>query len=141
MPRLITIADSGIKPKSLMTSLRTHLRGWCTRPASLNSYLIRLIIAGLGPILLFSVFMMVLFARQEQANRRRGQCFPRYCSAHPEHPKELAEHHAVRSQGAAARQHCQSLGGKLERHQSRKPEFGIAHAPPRDQRFPGDGFA
>ncbi len=72
MPRLITIADSGIKPKSLMTSLRTHLRGWCTRPASLNSYLIRLIIAGLGPILLFSVFMMVLFARQEQANRRRG---------------------------------------------------------------------
>src|SRR3982751_3452033 len=72
MCRTITIADGGIKPEPLMTLLRTHLRSWRARPASLNSYLIRLIIAGLGPILVFSVFMMVLFARQEQANRRRG---------------------------------------------------------------------
>ncbi|MGH7794199.1 MAG: ATP-binding protein [Candidatus Binatia bacterium] len=39
---------------------------------SLNSYLIRLIIGALGPLLIFSVFMMILFARQEQDNRRRG---------------------------------------------------------------------
>jgi PAS domain S-box-containing protein len=43
-----------------------------SQPISLNAYLIRLIIGALGPLLLFSIFMMVLFARQEQANRRRG---------------------------------------------------------------------
>ncbi len=42
------------------------------QPISLNSYLIRLIIGALGPLLVFSIFMMVLFARQEQANRSRG---------------------------------------------------------------------
>jgi PAS domain S-box-containing protein len=41
-------------------------------PVSLNSYLFRLIIGALGPLLIFSVFMMILFARQEQDNRRRG---------------------------------------------------------------------
>lgn len=39
---------------------------------SLNSYLSRLIIGALGPLLIFSIFMMILFARQEQDNRRRG---------------------------------------------------------------------
>ena len=42
------------------------------RPVALNAYLIRLIFSALGPLLLFSIFMMVLFARQEQANRRKG---------------------------------------------------------------------
>ena len=41
-------------------------------PVSLNSYLIRLVIGALGPLLIFAVFMMILFARQEQDNRRRG---------------------------------------------------------------------
>ena len=41
-------------------------------PLALNSYLMRLIFSALGPLLLFSIFMMVLFARQEQANRRKG---------------------------------------------------------------------
>ena len=43
-----------------------------SQPLSLNSYLIRLIVGALGPLLVFSIFMMVLFARQEQANRKRG---------------------------------------------------------------------
>jgi PAS domain S-box-containing protein len=38
----------------------------------MNHYLIRLIIGALGPLLIFSIFMMILFARQEQTNRRRG---------------------------------------------------------------------
>src|SRR5688572_5482770 len=51
----------------------SSLIGWFfRRPTTLNSYLIRLIIAGLVPLLCFSVFMMVLFARQEQADRQRG---------------------------------------------------------------------
>ena len=51
----------------------SSLIGWFfRRPTTLNSYLIRLIIAGLVPLLCFSVFMMVLFARQEQAERQRG---------------------------------------------------------------------
>ncbi|MGE5306891.1 MAG: ATP-binding protein [Alphaproteobacteria bacterium] len=45
---------------------------WSRRPLSMNRYLVRLIIGALGPLLLFSIFMMILFARQEQANRRRG---------------------------------------------------------------------
>jgi PAS domain S-box-containing protein len=49
-----------------------YLQGIFSRPISLNSYLIRLIIGVLGPLLVFAIFMMVLFARQEQANRRRG---------------------------------------------------------------------
>lgn len=43
-----------------------------SQPISLNSYLTRLIIGALGPLLVFSIFMMVLFARQQQADRRRG---------------------------------------------------------------------
>ncbi|HEX7230458.1 MAG TPA: hypothetical protein VF452_08685, partial [Candidatus Binatia bacterium] len=45
---------------------------WFGEPTALNAYLVRLIFVGLVPILVFSVFMMVLFARQEQANRQRG---------------------------------------------------------------------
>jgi len=41
-------------------------------PVTLNSYLIRLVLGALGPLLIFAVFMMVLFARQEQENRRLG---------------------------------------------------------------------
>ena len=43
-----------------------------SRPIALNSYLTRLIVGALGPLLLFSIFMMVLFARAEQDNRKRG---------------------------------------------------------------------
>ncbi len=45
---------------------------WFAPPRSLHSYLTRLIIGGLGPILVFAVFIMVMLARQEQANRARG---------------------------------------------------------------------
>jgi len=45
---------------------------WFASPRSLHSYLTRLIVGGLGPILIFAVFIMVLLARQEQANRARG---------------------------------------------------------------------
>jgi PAS domain S-box-containing protein len=48
------------------------LARWVFRPTSLNSYLIRLIVGGLAPLLIFSIFMMVLFAGHEQANRRRS---------------------------------------------------------------------
>jgi PAS domain S-box-containing protein len=41
-------------------------------PVYLNAYLSRLILGALGPLLLFSIFITVLFARQEQANRRAG---------------------------------------------------------------------
>jgi PAS domain S-box-containing protein len=43
-----------------------------SRPIELHSYLIRLIVGALGPLLVFSIFMMVMFARQEQANRKSG---------------------------------------------------------------------
>ena len=55
-----------------MPLLSSKFNSAFSQPISLNSYLIRLIIGALGPLLVFSVFMMVLFARQEQANRRRG---------------------------------------------------------------------
>lgn len=45
---------------------------WFARQATLNTYLVRLIIGGVGPMLLFSILMMVLFARQERETRRRG---------------------------------------------------------------------
>ena len=45
---------------------------WFAPPRSLHSYLTRLIIGGLGPVLIFAVFIMVMLARQEQANRARG---------------------------------------------------------------------
>jgi PAS domain S-box-containing protein len=41
-------------------------------PIALNAYLNRLIIGALVPLLIFFIFMMVLFARQEQASRQRG---------------------------------------------------------------------
>jgi PAS domain S-box-containing protein len=69
---MTTPVDDGWKAESVRAWLRMNISRWFARPVSLNSYLIRLIIAGLGPILVFSVFMMVLFARQEQANRQRG---------------------------------------------------------------------
>jgi PAS domain S-box-containing protein len=50
-----------------------HFLARCfSRPTSLDRHLIRLIVGGLTPLLIFSIVMMVLFARQEQANRRRG---------------------------------------------------------------------
>ena len=51
---------------------RFYWPGFNRHPIALNSYLIRLIIGALGPLLLFSIVMMILFARQEQANRRKG---------------------------------------------------------------------
>ena len=53
-------------------SPKLKLKSAFSLPIPLNSYLIRLIVGALGPLLVFSIFMMVLFARQEQANRRRG---------------------------------------------------------------------
>ena len=55
-----------------MFRLPAQLSRWFSEPTALNAYLVRLIFVGLVPILVFSVFMMVLFARQEQANRQRG---------------------------------------------------------------------
>lgn len=72
MSRIITTVLDGLKHTSVRALLRVYLARWFAQPTTLNAYLIRLIIAGLGPILIFSVFMMVLFARQEQANRQRG---------------------------------------------------------------------
>jgi PAS domain S-box-containing protein len=55
-----------------MSIFGSLLARWFSRPISLNQHLIRLIVGGLAPLLIFSIVMMVLFARQEQANRRRG---------------------------------------------------------------------
>jgi PAS domain S-box-containing protein len=55
-----------------MSSYQTFLNFWFSRRATVNTYLIRLIVGGVAPLLIFSILMMVLFARQEQANRRRG---------------------------------------------------------------------
>jgi PAS domain S-box-containing protein len=55
-----------------MSFLGPFLARCFSRPISLNRHLIRLIVGGLAPLLIFSIVMMVLFARQEQANRRRG---------------------------------------------------------------------
>lgn len=46
--------------------------GWLSRPSSLNSYLVRLIIGAVAPLLIFSIVVMILFSLQEQANRRRS---------------------------------------------------------------------
>jgi len=48
------------------------MRSWLNRPRSIQSFLTRLILGALGPLLVFSIIIMVLFARQEQVNRRRG---------------------------------------------------------------------
>jgi PAS domain S-box-containing protein len=55
-----------------MTFISSYSARWFSRPTSLNRHLIRVIVGGLAPLLIFSIVMMVLFARQEQANRRRG---------------------------------------------------------------------
>jgi PAS domain S-box-containing protein len=55
-----------------MASPEVLLTRWFSRRTTLNTHLVRLIIGGLGPLLIFSILMMVLFARQEQGNRRRG---------------------------------------------------------------------
>ena len=60
------------KWRLLLVRSDSSLLGWFARPTTLHSYLIRLIIGALGPLLIFSILMMVLFARQEQATRRRG---------------------------------------------------------------------
>jgi PAS domain S-box-containing protein len=51
---------------------KSSLTGWFTGPTSLNAHLVRLIVGGLGPLLIFAILMMVLFARQEAATRRRA---------------------------------------------------------------------
>lgn len=38
----------------------------------MHSFLTRLIMGAVGPLLVFSIFIMILFARQEQTNRKRG---------------------------------------------------------------------
>ena len=43
-----------------------------SRSTSLNRHFLRLIVGGLAPLLIFSIVVMVLFARQEQTARRRG---------------------------------------------------------------------
>ena len=43
-----------------------------SHPVPLKSYLARLMIGVVGPLLVFAVFMMILFARQEHSSRRRG---------------------------------------------------------------------
>jgi PAS domain S-box-containing protein len=58
--------------KTVMETSMLKSNRWSRLPLSMNHYLIRLIIGALGPLLIFSIFMMILFARQEQANRRRG---------------------------------------------------------------------
>ncbi|MGH7875469.1 MAG: ATP-binding protein [Candidatus Binatia bacterium] len=45
---------------------------WVAGTTSLNSYLVRLIIGAVGPLLIFAIVTTVLFARQDQSNRRRG---------------------------------------------------------------------
>jgi PAS domain S-box-containing protein len=55
-----------------MSLISSYLARWFSRSISLNRHLIRVIVGGLAPLLIFSIIMMVLFARQEQANRRRG---------------------------------------------------------------------
>jgi PAS domain S-box-containing protein len=49
-----------------------QFRNRLDRPIPLKSYLIRLMIGVVAPLLLFAILMMVLFARQEQSYRRRG---------------------------------------------------------------------
>ena len=49
-----------------------QFRSAFTQPIPLKSYLTRLMIGVVGPLLLFAIFMTVLFARQEQFNRRRS---------------------------------------------------------------------
>src|SRR5262245_9959511 len=55
-----------------MTPIGKLFTRWFSRPTSLRSHLIGVILGGLGPLLVFAVLMMVLFSRQEQANRRQG---------------------------------------------------------------------
>jgi PAS domain S-box-containing protein len=55
-----------------MNSLLPKSAGWFTRPLSIQAFLTRLIIGALGPLLVFAIFVMILFARQEQASRQRS---------------------------------------------------------------------
>lgn len=55
-----------------MNSPLSKLAGWFTRPLSIQAFLTRLIIGALGPLLVFAIFVMILFARQEQASRQRS---------------------------------------------------------------------
>ena len=55
-----------------MSLISSYFARWFSRSITLNRHLIRVIVGGLAPLLIFSIVMMVLFARQEQANRRRG---------------------------------------------------------------------
>ena len=58
--------------ETVPVSSNSSVIGWFSRPTTLHYYLIRLILAGLVPLLCFAIFMMVLFARQEQTNRQRS---------------------------------------------------------------------
>jgi len=55
-----------------MATLGQFFTRWFSRPTSVKSHLIGVILGGLGPLLIFSIVMMVLFTRQEQTNRKRG---------------------------------------------------------------------
>ena len=72
-PRLQSdaISDSALISKKCAVGLLFQKLKY-SRPIALNAYLNFLIIGALVPLLLFSIFMMVLFARQEQSSRRRG---------------------------------------------------------------------
>ena len=58
--------------ETVPVSSNSSVIGWFSRPTTLHYYLIRLILAGFVPLLCFAIFMMVLFARQEQTNRQRS---------------------------------------------------------------------
>jgi len=55
-----------------MASLDSFLSRLFSRPTSLKFYLIKLILLAVGPVSVFSVIMIILFARHEQAALRRG---------------------------------------------------------------------
>jgi PAS domain S-box-containing protein len=56
----------------MLSFIPSSFARWFSRPTSLNLHLVRVIVSGLAPLLIFSIVMMVLFARQEQADRRRS---------------------------------------------------------------------
>src|SRR5262245_63141605 len=72
----VTTSGEYLNKKYSFASIRARtdllLTHWFTRATSLKSYLIGLILFGLGPLLIFAVVMMVLFTVQEQTKRRRG---------------------------------------------------------------------
>ena len=55
-----------------MALLGSLLLRWLPHPASLRFYLIKLVLTALAPLLIFSVGMIVILARQEKATLERG---------------------------------------------------------------------